>query len=219
MKIHRTLVLALLFAIAVTAPVYPGPPSDSPVAVGAQEGGGHQNPKLTVGSWYGRALPDDPWCTPGTLIDPSNPDSLCPIPREIIMLPTFMADGNFMGIASHEFASGGEAHGTWEPRHKGVVADWLIMEKGPDGNLIGTSHMRLSAEVVGGNRLEGTINAYFFQCIGPDGLAIVDPDTLRMIPDPLSYIGPIIDSGLDCAPHLNGCLGVFKFVIDRVSVQ
>jgi len=179
-----------------------------------------QTARVEPGSWFGRALPDSPWCTPGGLLNPADPSlGPCPIPREIIMLPTFWKEGIFMGIASHEFSGGGEAHGTWRPASNGIEADWLFLEKGPDGKLIGASHMRLAATAAGQNRLTGVINAYFFPFVGPDGLARVDPSTGRMIPDPLQPIGPIIESGTQCAPPVNGCLGVFKFVIDRITVQ
>src|SRR5262249_59355387 len=51
-----------------------------------------------IGSWFGRAIPQNTICPAGS---PG-----CPVPPEIVMIFTVNADGTFIGIDSNIFAGG-----------------------------------------------------------------------------------------------------------------
>jgi hypothetical protein len=164
-----------------------------------------------VGSWFGRAVPISPFCEPGS--------AGCPIPAEIVMLPTFMADGNFIGIDSQTFGGGAHttAHGQWELINRHAIrANWVFLQSGPGDVFIGGFRMRLQGEMVNPNAMIGKINAFFFPFTDANGAVILDPETGFPDPDPLTPLGDFIEDPADCT---TGCLAVFEFLIRRVGPQ
>ena len=165
-----------------------------------------------VGSFFGRAVVIDPWCTIG--------EPECPVPFEIVMLPTFFGDGNFMGIDSNVFLGDHtEAHGEWvRTGPRTVEANWLFLQSDEEGRFAGAFHMRLQAESLDRDNMHGYINAYFVPFTDENGNVIVDPETGFPVPDPLEPVGDFITDGTKCAPQLNGCFGVFGFDVRRIKV-
>lgn len=167
-----------------------------------------------IGSWFGRAVPVSPFCEPRT--------EGCPVPHELVMLPTFFADGNFIGIDSQTFGGGAHttAHGSWTFRNfQGIAANWIFLQSGPGDVFIGGFRMRMHADVVTPDLITGKINAWFFPFTDvSDGIGsvILDPVTGNPDPDPLQDIGPFIDDPADCNPAF-GCVGVFEFQMRRIG--
>jgi hypothetical protein len=165
----------------------------------------------SVGSWFGRAVPIAPFCEPRT------PN--CPVPHEIVMLPTFFADGNFIGIDSQTFGGGAHttAHGAWTFRSfQGISANFAFLQSGPGDLFVGGFRMRLQGDLVTPDLMVGRINAWFFPFTDETGAVVLDPDTGHPIPDPLQDLGPFIDDPADCNP-LFGCVGVFEFQMRRIG--
>jgi hypothetical protein len=159
-----------------------------------------------VGSWFGRAVPVDPFCPPGA---PG-----CPVPPEIVMLPTFFADGNFIGIDSNVFLEGSHttAHGQWRATGPfSVAAGFVFLQSGPNDVFAGAFRLTLQATVITADFLEGHIVGYFFPFTDSAGQTIIDPETGFPDPDPLA---PLPD---ECLPGINNCLGVFEFTLRRIS--
>jgi len=157
-----------------------------------------------VGSWFGRAVPVDPFCLPGA---PG-----CPVPPEIVMLPTFFADGTFIGIDSNVFLEGDHttAHGQWEATSFNTLgAQFLFLQEGGNGVFAGAFRLTLDGEMITPDLMTGYIVGYFFPFTDPAGAVVVDPETGFPVPDPL---GPLPD---ECLPQL-GCLGRFDFVLRRI---
>jgi hypothetical protein len=157
-----------------------------------------------TGSWFGRAVPVDPFCPPGA---PG-----CPVPREIVMLPTFFADGTFIGIDSNVFLEGDHttAHGQWEATSVDTLgAQFLFLQEGANGVFAGAFRLTLDGEMVTPNLMTGFIVGYFFPFTDPTGAVVIDPETGFPVPDPL---GPLPE---ECLPGL-GCLGRFDFVLRRI---
>lgn len=166
-----------------------------------------------TGSWFGRAVPINPFCEPRT---PG-----CPVPHEIVMLPTFFADGNFIGIDSQTFGGGAHttAHGAWTFRHfQGISANFVFLQSGPGDLFIGGFRMRMQADLAGHDVLVGKINAWFFPFTDETGAVVLDPETGNPIPDPLQDLGPFIEDPADCNP-LFGCVGVFEFQMRRIAAR
>jgi hypothetical protein len=109
---HRWCGLFAFLALAICLTAQPVPnPGRSPV----------------IGSWFGRAVPVKPFCQPLT---PG-----CPLPPEIIMLPSFLGDGTFIGINSITFQVYlTEAHGSWVVRADGKVEANYIWLQATDQN-------------------------------------------------------------------------------------
>jgi hypothetical protein len=165
-----------------------------------------------VGSWFGRAVPK-----PGaTICDPfTAPAGQCPVPKEIIMVFTFNADGTFIGIDSNIFAGGSHstAHGQWTGVWPaGVNATFTLLQSAPNGVFIGGFKNLFQARLTDENKMEGQIDAYLYSYTNPaTGAAIVDADGFPT-PSPLSPVS-------QCAPP--GCihLGIFTFKAQRVVDQ
>ncbi len=167
----------------------------------------------SVGSWFGRATPNNPPCEPGT------PD--CPAPKEIVMLLTFFADGTFVAIDSQTFGGGAHttAHGQWRPNGNGTIeADWIFLQSDENNTFVGGFRMRMNAELRGNSVMVGYVNAWFMPFTDENGEVILDPVTGLPSPDPLNPVGPFLTDGNDCNPQL-GCFGVFEFLIRRIAVQ
>ncbi len=165
-----------------------------------------------VGSWFGRAVPIDPFCEPGTVG--------CPVPPEVIMTPTFFADGVFMGSDSLAFgAPRTAAHGQWivTGDHQ-ILATMVLLQGSPEGDaFVGAFRTRFTGEIVDRNRLEGFVDVYFFPFVDENGAAIIDPDTGFPIPDPLQSLGDVITNPAECLPPVNGCLAVLEYVVRRIT--
>ncbi len=166
-----------------------------------------------IGSWFGRAVPISPFCEPRT--------AGCPVPHEIVMLPTFFADGNFVGIDSQTFGGGlhTTAHGEWTFNgFQGVAANFVFLQSGPGDVFIGGFRMRLQGQLVTPDLMSGKINAWFFPFTDETGAVVLDPATGDPVPDPLQDIGDFIDDPAQCNPAA-GCVGVFDFQIRRVGAH
>jgi hypothetical protein len=168
----------------------------------AQGPGSHRH---AIGSWFGRAAADQVICEPGS------PN--CPVPAEIIMVFTILADGSFIGIDSNIFAGGNHstAHGEWvadPPR--AIKANFTLLQSSPSGAFIGGFKNVFEATVVEADKLEGTITAYLYLYTDATGKAILGPDGLPT-PSPLS-------PPEQCSTQA-GCtrLGTFKFIAKRVK--
>ena len=124
---------------------------------------------LSVGSWYGRALPDDP--------------STAPVP-EVIMMPTFYADGNLIANDAIEMLiRHGTAHGHWiQTGENQVVATfiWLnISDETPNG-FTGIFKVVLTGviDAADPNKMGGTLDAWVF----PPGTNPLDPKNTGAVP-------------------------------------
>ncbi|MEX2264575.1 MAG: hypothetical protein WD696_21655 [Bryobacteraceae bacterium] len=164
--------------------------------------------KTAVGSWFGRAVPVNPFCVPQT---PG-----CPIPFEIVMLPTFFADGNFIGIDSNVFVGfHSTAHGEWLRRADGGIESSFLWLQSRDTitSFDGAFRVRLIARLADDpNQMTGFIQAYHFPFAGLDNKVILENGLPK--PDPLGA-GQL---PADCTP-LVGCLGRFDFTLRRITVD
>lgn len=159
------------------------------------------------GSWFGRAVPQNPFCTPGS--------EGCPLPKEIVMIFTFNDDHTFIGIDSNIFAGGNHstAHGQWTPRWPADVdATFTLLQSDAKGVFIGGFKNLFSAHLTETNKMEGFIDAYLYLYTRPDGSVITDADGLPT-PSPLDPPS-LCDPSKGCVP-----LGKFTFKARRVTVQ
>jgi hypothetical protein len=166
-----------------------------------------------VGSWFGRAVPVNPFCAPGS--------QDCPVPKEIVMLPTFYADGNFVGIDSQTFGGGAHttAHGEWKLSGPDTVAaNFVFLQSGAGNVFVGGFRMRLHGEMVSSNLMTGKINAFFFPFTDENGEVVLDPETGYPSPDPLTPLGEFIEDPAACNPA-DGCLGFFEFTLRRIGPE
>lgn len=165
-----------------------------------------------VGSWFGRAVPIEPFCEPGT--------SGCPVPREVIMTPTFFADGVFMGSDSLTFgAPHTAAHGHWvRTGHNSLEANVIFLGGDADNHFIGAFRIRYLGEIVRQDRMEGFVNVWFFPFVDDSGAAVLDPETGYPIPDPLTDLGDVITDPANCRID-QGCLAVLEFVVRRIRAR
>ncbi len=160
-----------------------------------------------IGSWFGRAVPQDTICPPGA---PG-----CPVPPEIVMIFTVNADGTFIGIDSNIFAGGNHttAHGEWERKgNRGIKAEFTLLQSSPAGIFIGGFKNLFTATVVNPDEMHGTIDAHLYNYTDAAGHAIVDADGFPT-PSPLAPAG-------ECG-STPGCthLGTFSFIVKRVRVH
>jgi len=200
MKRHRFLaLLAVAGAVVLAGGVLA-------LAEATQAGDSHR----IVGSWFGRAVPIDPFCEPGT--------EGCIVPPEVIMTPTFFADGVFMGSDHLTFgAPRTPGHGTWVRAGRNMAeATMVILQGDPENRFIGAFRVRFLAMVTGRDRLEGYVNVHFFPFVDENGLAIIDPETGHPVPDPLTPLGPFITDPALCSP-VDGCLALLQFDLRRVT--
>lgn len=108
-----------------------------------------------TGSWFGNALPNDP--------------ANSPFP-EVVMMPTFFADGNLIANDSHELANPHvTAHGNWvfigDRRVKATFVWINVVPYSVSANgAFGSFKVFLEGEVDADNpdRMVGTLHAYFF---------------------------------------------------------
>jgi hypothetical protein len=165
-----------------------------------------------VGSWFGRAVPVDPFCEPET--------QGCPVPKEIVMLPTFYADRNFVGIDSQTFGGGAHttAHGEWTFNGPGGVKANFVFLQSSDNVFVGGFRMRLHGQMASPDLMTGKINAFFFPFTDQTGSVVLDPETQYPVPDPLTPLGEFIDDPANCDPQ-TGCLAVFEFTLRRVGPE
>lgn len=165
-----------------------------------------------VGAWFGRAVPIDPFCVPGT--------AGCPVPKEVIMTPTFFADGVFLGSDSLTFSTPhATAFGEWmRTGHRSLEATLVFLQADADSNFIGAFRTRYTGELVADDRLEGFVNVWFFPFVDAAGDAVLDPVTEYPVPDPLTPLGEFITDPAGCRLD-QGCIAVLRFVVRRVSVR
>ena len=125
-----------------------------------------------VGSWFGKAIPNDP--------------ATSPFP-EVIMTPTFLADGNVIANDSHELTNPHvTSHGKWFPiGYNRISATFVWMNLTEDelvseNGFVGTFKVRLVGEVDPANpdQMTGTVAATLF----PPGTDPLDPDDVGGIP-------------------------------------
>jgi hypothetical protein len=163
-----------------------------------------------IGSWFGRATPVDPFCEPGS--------EGCPLPAEIIMTPTFFADGVFMGSDHLTFFTPRTAgHGSWiHTSNKTMEATMVIIQADDAGNFIGAFRVRFAGELVSQDLLEGLVNVHFFPFVDVEGNVVLDPDNGHPIPDPLTPLGEFITDSANCSPAM-GCLGLYEFSVRRIT--
>ena len=163
--------------------------------------------KDAIGSWFGRAVPSQTICPPGS---PG-----CPVPQEMVLLFTVNGDGTFIGTDSTMFTFGNRstAHGQWKrsgPRS--IVATSALLQASPSGAFIGSIKNLVDATVVDPNEMVGTIDVYVYLYTDNAGRVIVDAEGLPT-PSPLAPAS-------QCATTA-GCtsLGRFSFVVNKVAVQ
>jgi len=162
-----------------------------------------------VGSWFGRAVP-----VPGeTICPPGTPD--CPVPKEIVMVFTVHADGNFIGIDSNIFAGGSHstAHGQWvQDGPDGISAAFTLLQSSPTGVFIGGFKNLFRATVVSENEMEGRIHAFLYSYTDASGETINDADGFPT-PSPLAPPTSCVTTP--------GCtfLGTFSFKVRRMGAQ
>ena len=170
----------------------------------------NQAKKNIVGSWFGRATPIDPFCEPGS--------EGCPLPAEIIMTPTFFADGLFMGSDHLTFFTPRTAgHGAWIHTGKNTMeATMVIIQADDAGDFTGAFRVRFAGELVSKDLLEGLVNVHFFPFVDTEGNVVLDPQTGHPIPDPLTPLGEFITDSVNCSPAA-GCLGLYEFSVRRVT--
>ena len=163
-----------------------------------------------IGSWFGRATPIDPFCEPGS--------EGCPLPAEIMMTPTFFADGAFMGSDHLTFVTPRTAgHGSWIHTGKKMIeATMVIIQADDAGNFIGAFRVRFAGKLVSQDLLEGLVNVHFFPFVDVEGNVVLDPETGHPIPDPLTSLGEFITDSANCSPEM-GCLGLYEFSVRRIT--
>jgi hypothetical protein len=160
-----------------------------------------------IGSWFGRAVPQDTICPAGA---PG-----CPVPPEIVMIFTVNADGTFIGIDSNIFAGGNHttAHGEWAQKSaRSIKAEFTLLQSAPNGLFIGGFKNLFSATVITRDEMHGTIDAHLYNYTTASGAAVVDADGFPT-PSPLAPAS-------ECAATA-GCthLGTFSFIVRRVKVH
>jgi hypothetical protein len=161
-----------------------------------------------VGSWLGRATP-----IAGSTACPVG-SAGCPIPKEIIMLFTIHADGNFVAIDSNIFKGGNHttAHGQWAPRPGyGIVRATFSLLQEANGIFIGGFKNVFDGTLTDANNMKGQLHAYLYSYTDANGDTIVGPDGMPT-PNPLA-------PPAQCA-NTKGCsfLADFQFVAQRVQV-
>jgi len=166
--------------------------------------------KWIVGSWFGRAVPIDPFCEPGT--------AGCIVPPEVIMTPTFFADGVFMGSDNLTFGTPRTpGHGSWMRTGPGQAESTMVILQGDsDNHFIGAFRVRFLVNVKERDRLTGYVTVHFFPFVDGQGLAVLDPETGNPIPDPLTGLGPFITDPALCSP-VEGCLALLEFDLRRIT--
>lgn len=198
MNLHRHLfrpILPVLAVLAATAQTPTTPTTQNSPA---------------VGSWFGRAVPFNPPCPPAT--------AGCPIPAEIVMLPTFYADGNFLGIDSNVFVGfHSTAHGGWQHNDANTVeANFVWLQAGEQIlSFEGAFRVRFVARMSPDNKdsMTGFIQAYFFPFVDQATKRVILDDKNLPVPDPIGRPLPAA-----CTPQ-TGCLGTFTFNLRRIKVD
>jgi hypothetical protein len=193
------LTAAVAVSVLLVAPIHA-------TAAGSDDNG--VNFHDAIGSWFGRAVPQDTICPAGA---PG-----CPVPREIVMIFTVNADGTFIGIDSNIFAGGNHttAHGEWQQKGaRSIKAEFTLLQSAPTGVFIGGFKNLFNATVVNRDEMKGTIDAHLYNYTNPaTGAAIVDADGFPT-PSPL-------EPASECSTT-PGCthLGTFSFIVKRVKVH
>ena len=119
-----------------------------------------------AGTWYGRALPDDPDNAPFA---------------EVVMSPTFLPDGTLIANDAIEWLSPhGTAHGTWAPTPTGAEGLFIWFNLSPDAPFTGTTKIRITGTIDPDqpDLMRGTVSGVVF----PPGTDPLDPDDTGGIP-------------------------------------
>src|SRR5262245_20891074 len=152
------LAAALLFAAAAAAPL-----------AATQDQG--VNFHDAIGSWFGRAIPQNTICPAGS---PG-----CPVPPEIVMIFTVNADGTFIGIDSNIFAGGNHttAHGQWERKGpKRIKAESTLLKPSPAGLFTAGFKNLFNATVINPDERPGRIDAHPYTYTTRTGAPIAAAD-------------------------------------------
>lgn len=168
-----------------------------------------QDYRDAIGSWFGRAVPVE-----GQTICPAGAPN-CPVPKEIVMIFTVNADGNFIGIDSNIFAGGNHstAHGQWvQSGPNSIRAAFTLLQSSPTGLFIGGFKNLFNATVVSKDEMTGGINAFLYNYTDATGAAIVDASGMPT-PSPLAAPSSCVTTP--------GCtyLGAFSFRVRRMPAQ
>lgn len=168
-----------------------------------------QDYRDAIGSWFGRAVPVE-----GQTICPAGAPN-CPVPKEIVMIFTVNADGNFIGIDSNIFAGGNHstAHGQWvQSGPNSIRAAFTLLQSSPTGLFIGGFKNLFNATVVSRDEMTGGINAFLYNYTDATGAAIVDGSGMPT-PSPLAAPSSCVTTP--------GCtyLGAFSFRVRRMPAQ
>ncbi len=126
--------------------------------------------RLEVGSWFGRALPDDPSTSPFS---------------EVVMTPTFMADGTIIANDAHELTNvHGTSHGHWVttgPNTIHATFIWLSLSAEKPNGFTGMVKVRLFGRIDPSNpdKMIGKVYPVFFP-EGTDALVANDADGIAL---------------------------------------
>ncbi len=201
MRVRILAILAVgLYLAAATTGLVASPVEKPHHSAGSGLLGNHP----VIGTWFGRAVPVNPFCKPGT--------QGCPIPPEVVMTPVFSPDGSFIGNDSLTFyAPHTTAHGQWVSRGWGQAeVHYLFLTSDPSG-LTGALRFRFIVEDVRLGVATGTTTAYFYPFVDENGQVILDEEGFPT-PSPVEGVLPE-----ECLPGVNGCLATFRFKIRRIE--
>ena len=126
--------------------------------------------RLEVGSWFGRALPDDPSTSPFS---------------ELVMTPTFMADGTIIANDAHELTSvHGTSHGHWVTTGPNTIHStfiWLSLSAEKANGFTGMVKVLLFGRIDPSNpdRMIGKVYPVLFP-EGTDALVADDADGIPL---------------------------------------
>ena len=119
--------------------------------------------ELSMGSWYGRAVPANP--------------ANAPFP-EVVMTPTFLGDGNIIANDSHELTNPHvTAHGQWVKTGTNQIQAtfvWLNITADTPNGFAGAFKIRLKGQVdpANPNTMTGQVEPFVF----PPGTDVLDPN-------------------------------------------
>jgi hypothetical protein len=168
------------------------------LAAQAQGNGAIAARKTEVGAWFGSAVPEV--C--------NVPEQAGGCPPRVIMLPEFNSDGTMVATDSGSFFDGhlmGQGNWTDARGNNGIKATFMWLQPAsPNVPGAGVFRVRLLGKLDRGDNdtMRGTIEP-FFTPFGQDGLPVADP----------------VASPLPECTLLNGCLGKFAFVVNRIPTE
>lgn len=164
----------------------------------AQGNGAVAARRTEVGAWFGSAVP--------TVCNVPQEAGGCP-PR-VVMLPEFNSDGTMVASDNGSFADGhlmGQGNWTAARGNDGIKATFMWLQPAAGPAPAGVFRVRLLGELDRGdnNTMRGSIEPFFFPFDATTGLPEDDP----------------LASPLPACELLNGCLGKFDFVVNRIPTE